>query len=881
MPFIEAPTTFYLGKRYDPERHRLASEVVYYDSRDLTTHAVVVGMTGSGKTGLCISLLEEAILDNIPALIIDPKGDITNLLLTFPELKPEDFQPWVNVDDARRAGMDVAAFAADTAHRWREGLASWGIVQDRVKWLKLAAKYSIYTPGSDAGLPISILASLRAPRGGWVGNEEENRERINGTVTALLALIGLNVEPVKDREHVLLANIFENAWRQGIDLTLEAIIGQVQQPPFEKLGAVSINEFMPEKDRYKLAISLNNIIAAPSFQSWIQGDSLDIQNLLYQPNGRARVSIFYIAHLSEPERQFIITLLLENMLSWMRSLSGTTSLRALLYIDEMFGYFPPYPYNPPTKDPILRLLKQARAFGIGLILATQNPGDLDYKGLTNAGTWFIGRLQSANDQKRVMAGLESLVTADNSLNIQDVSRMIADIEPRVFLMHNVHDTGGPILLHTRWAMSYLRGPLTRQQVGILMAEQRRELAQKLAVSQPVFYNAVNQPVAVQAAPNGFAAPPVTLPGQVAAPPPTVPGFTNQHAPQLSVTQANASQSAAPRVDGFLTAPPPLPSSVVQYFVPHAITNQQAMLEWQQRTGFTAQGNQAVLAYQPVLLAQAAVRFQDRKTGVYTARYYSYRIPELDKSGLIRWEDFQAPPLDARNLSSTPLANNAVYGDPPAGLTDPKRVAALKTELTDMLYNTARLVVPFNPTLKIYGDPNAESGQFYTQAAQVAREQRDAEIDKVTGQFEKLIDKLEDRRERKSRELSAEQKELADRRREETFTKGEAFLSLLRGRTTYTLSRTSRARRFTRQTEEDLQESVDVMRQMDAELDELEQRFEMELKAVNEKWARAANDLQEHIITAFKKDIQIELLGVGWMPHWYANINGQTVMLAAL
>jgi hypothetical protein len=881
MPFIEAPTTFYLGKRYDPTRHRLADEVVYYDSRDLTTHAVVVGMTGSGKTGLCISLLEEAILDNIPALIIDPKGDITNLLLTFPELRAEDFQPWVNVDDARRAGMDVEAFAGDTAHRWREGLASWGIVPDRIKWLKLAAKYSIYTPGSDAGLPISILASLRAPRGGWVGNEEENRERINGTVTAMLALIGLNVEPVKDREHVLLANIFENAWRQGIDLTLEEIIRQVQLPPFEKLGAVSVNEFMPEKERYKLAISLNNIIAAPSFQSWIQGDSLDIQNLLYQPNGRARVSIFYIAHLSEPERQFIITLLLENMLGWMRSLSGTTSLRALLYIDEMFGYFPPYPYNPPTKDPILRLLKQARAFGIGLILATQNPGDLDYKGLTNAGTWFIGRLQSANDQKRVMAGLESLATADNGLDLQAAGRLIADIEPRVFLMHNVHDTGGPILVHTRWAMSYLRGPLTRQQVGILMAQQRQELAQKLAASQPIFYNAVAQPVA-QAAPvqNGLAQPPATLPGLSAPPPPSVPGFPAQAAPQISITQ-DASQAIAPRVNGYLTAPPPLPSTIVQYFLPHLITSQQALLEWQQRTGFTAHGSQAMLTYQPMLLAQAAVRFQDRKTGVYTARYYAYRIPDLDRSGLIHWEDFQVAPMEARSLSSTPLANNAAYADPPAGLTDAKRINSLKTELTDMLYNTARLVVPFNPTLKLYGDPNSDPGQFYAQAAQVAREQRDAEIDKITSQFEKVIDRLEERRDRKARELSAEQKELQDRRREETFTKGEAFLSLLRGRTTYTLSRTSRARRFTRQTEEDLQESVDVLRQLDAEMDAVEQRFEQELKAVNEKWARAANDLQEHVITPFKKDIQIELLGVGWVPHWYVNINGQTVMLAAL
>lgn len=867
MPFIEAATTFYLGKRYDPNRHRLADEVVYYDSRDLTTHAVVVGMTGSGKTGLCISLLEEAILDNIPAIVIDPKGDITNLLLTFPELRPEDFQPWVNVDDARRAGLDVPSYAADTASRWREGLASWGIVPDRLKWLKLAAKYSIYTPGSDAGLPISILASLRAPRGGWAGNEEENRERINGTVTALLALIGLSVEPIKDREHVLLANIFENAWRQGIDLTLEEIIRQVQQPPFERLGAVTVQDYMPEKERFKLALSLNNIIAAPSFQSWIHGESLDIQNLLYQPNGRPRVSIFYIAHLSEPERQFIITLILENMLGWMRTLSGTTSLRALLYIDEMYGYFPPYPRNPPTKEPILRLLKQARAFGLGLILATQNPGDLDYKGLTNAGTWFIGRLQSQNDQKRVMAGLESLVTAENGMDLQAVERLIADIEPRVFLMHNVHDTGGSVLVHTRWAMNYLRGPLTRQQVGVLMAGQRQELLQRLAVQQPQF----------AASAQNVALPPIQTQNAV---PPTLPGFGAHTAAAVPQNTAPVQQPVARSSNGFSSGQPALPSTIEQYFLSPTMNGQQAFGAWQQRTGFAGQVSGGVmLAYRPVLLAQAVVRFQDRKTNLYTGRYFCYRIPNLERTGLIRWEEYQANPVDTKSLSTTPIAN-ALFGEPATGLTDPKRLAALKGELTDLLYNTARLKIPQNPTLKIFGNPDADASEFYAQCAQLAREQRDAEVDKITAQFEKAMDKLEDKRQRKERELGAEQKELADRRREETFTQGEAFLSILRGRTTYTLSRTSRARRFTRQTEEDLQESMQVIREIDAEMDALEERFEQELRQVNEKWAAAANDLQEHVITPFKKDIQMELFGVGWLPHWYATINGQAVLLPA-
>ncbi len=893
MPFIEAPTTFYLGRRYDPINHRLAPDIVYYDSRDLTTHAVVVGMTGSGKTGLCITLLEEAILDNVPAIIIDPKGDITNLLLTFPDMRPEDFQNWINVDEARRAGLDVPSFAADVAHRWREGLGNWGIVPDRVRWLSLAAKYSIYTPGSDAGLPISILASLRAPREGWAGNEEANREQINGTVTALLALIGLSVEPVKDPEHVLVANIFEYAWQRGIDLTLEDVILQVQRPPFEKLGVFPIDDYMPEKQRLKLAMALNSIIAAPSFQSWIQGEPLDIQNLLYQPNGRPRVSIFYIAHLSEPEKQFIITLLTENMLGWLRTLSGTTSLRALLYIDEMFGYFPPYPRNPPTKDPILRLLKQARAFGVGLVLATQNPGDLDYKGLTNAGTWFIGRLQSDNDKKKVMIGLESLASADNGLNIKEVEQLISDIEPRVFLMHNVHDTGGPILVHTRWAMSYLRGPLTRQQVGVLMAQQRQQLATILAAQGNTY--PARQPVVAPNAPPmtlpGQASRPTNLPGVIAAqnavvpmPPPPMRSMVEQtgvtglvRQDSQPITPITNTPSVTP---GFSANRPPLPSTSVQYFLPHLMNGQQAIAAWERRTNFSAQsvGNLA-LAYKPILLAQAGVRYQDRKSSIYTLRMYAYQIPGLEKTGIVHWDEYLAHPIDVKTISSEPFGG-AIYGDLSSGLTDAKRLTALQREMIDYLYNTARLSVPFNASLKVYGNPDANPSEFAAQCAQVAREQRDAEIDKVTAQFEKAMDTLEDRLRRKERELQAEHKELSDRKREQLFTQGEAFLSLLKGRTTYTLSRTSRAGRQTRQTEESLTESQEVIQELQGQMDKLEAQLEEQLRATNEKWAKIATDIQDYLIPALKKDIQAELFGIGWLPHWYVEINNQSLLLPA-
>jgi hypothetical protein len=901
MAFIEAPTTFYLGRKFDPATRRMTEDVVYYDSRDLTTHAVVVGMTGSGKTGLCITLLEEAILDNIPAIIIDPKGDITNLLLAFPDMTPDEFAPWINVDDARRAGMDVATYAADTAARWKDGLASWSIVPDRVRWLKKAARYSIYTPGSDAGLPISILASLRAPRDGWAGNEEAHREKINGIVTALLALIGLSVEPIKDPEHVLVANIFEYAWRQGRDLTLEDIIIQVQKPPFEKLGVFPIDQYIDEKKRVKLAMGLNNIVAAPSFQSWVNGEPMDIQHLLYQPNGRPRVSIFYTAHLSEAERMFITTLLLENLLGWMRTLSGTTSLRALMYIDEMFGYFPPYPKNPPTKEPIMRLLKQARAFGIGMILATQNPGDLDYKGLANAGTWFIGRLQSDNDRAKVMEGLNELANADDRVSVKEIAQLIADIEPRVFLMRNVHDDAGPTLIHTRWSMSYLRGPLTRQQVQALMATQKQQLMVQLNQApqmQAIGAAGYTQPVQTFGAQTAAAYPPTlpSIPGAdvgFAAPssPPTLPGMQQGFSGQtVPVNQANLQRpqdtnmtTRAPGANlpaGYVDRQPPLPSSITQYFLPVGMNAQQAITQWEQQTRFRAQGLAGLLlAYQPVLLAQAIVRYQDRKANVYTARTYAFHVPNLDRAGLVHWEQYQAQPVEARRISQQP-EGTAIFGDVAPGLADPKRMSSLKSELTDMLYNTAVLVIPYNPTLKIFGSPDTDFSVYQAQVQQAAREKRDAEIDVVTKKYGAQAAKLEEQIRRKDLELQAEKKELQDRKREELFTTGEALLSLMKGRTTYTLSRMSQATRYRRQTNEDLQESRQFLTEAERQIQDLETEFQTMLQQTNDNWARVAAQAEEYRISALKKDIQVELFGVGWLPSWFGNINGQQVFLPA-
>ncbi|THJ20375.1 MAG: ATP-binding protein [Nitrospira sp. CG24D] len=463
---------FYLGRPYDMAAKQAKPGWLLYDSKDLVTHAVCVGMTGSGKTGLCLSLLEEAAIDNIPAIIIDPKGDLGNLMLTFPSLKGEDFQPWINEDDARKKGLSPADFAKAQAELWAKGLAGWQQDGARIQRLRDAADVAIYTPGSNAGLPVSILKSFAAPAADVREDAELFRERISTTVTSLLGLLGIEADPLQSREHILLSTILDHTWRNEEDLDLAALIHAIQSPPVSRIGVMDVDSFFPSKDRFALAMKLNNLLAAPGFQSWLEGEALDIQSLLYTPAGKPRLAIFSIAHLNDAERMFFVTLLLSQMVGWMRAQSGTTSLRALLYMDEIFGYFPPVA-NPPSKLPLMTLLKQARAFGLGVVLATQNPVDLDYKGLANTGTWFIGRLQTERDKARVLEGLEGASSsAGKKFDKGRMEQTLAGLGNRIFLMNNVHEDE-PVVFETRWCLSYLRGPLTRTQIKQLMDPRRR------------------------------------------------------------------------------------------------------------------------------------------------------------------------------------------------------------------------------------------------------------------------------------------------------------------------------------------------------------------------------------------------------------------------
>ncbi len=464
---------FYLGRGYDPETKKADGDLVLYDSKDLVTHGVVLGMTGSGKTGLCLALLEEAAMDNIPAIVIDPKGDISNLLLTFPDLDGKSFRPWINEDDAAKKGVTPDEHAEKTAAMWKSGLAEWGQPPERVRQFRDKVDINIFTPGSKAGIPVSILSSLDVAPLEIMDDGELLGERIESTVSSLLSLVGVDADPIQSPEAVLLSTIFQNEWTAGRNLTLETLIRHIQRPPFDKIGVLDVESFLPEKSRQPLALKFNNLLASPGFASWLEGPPLDIAKMLHTPAGKPRISIFSIAHLGDAERMFFVSLLLNQMLGWMRSQNGTTSLRALLYMDEIYGYLPPS-QNPPSKKPMMTMLKQGRAFGLGCLLATQNPVDLDYKALSNIGTWFLGRLQTERDKLRVLDGLEGAAGSQNAkFDRASMEQLISGLGNRVFLMNNVHEDG-PVLFHVRWVMSYLTGPLTRGQIKTLMDPKRAD-----------------------------------------------------------------------------------------------------------------------------------------------------------------------------------------------------------------------------------------------------------------------------------------------------------------------------------------------------------------------------------------------------------------------
>ena len=708
---------FYLGRLHDIKTRRTGKESLLYDPDDLVTHGVVFGMTGSGKTGLCIDVLEEAALQGIPALMIDPKGDITNALLHFPNLLPKDFEPWVNPDEARREGKTVELLAEETAKTWKAGLAMWNITPERIQALSDSVEFAVYTPGSDAGLPVSILASLSSPAIEWDSNKEIIRERIASTATAILGLVGYeNIDPVKSREHILLANLFEAAWSTGTDLDLSTLIYQVQNPPMKQLGVFDMEEFFPSKERGEMAMRLNNILAAPSFQAWLEGQPLDIQTLLFTKAGKPRHSVFTLGHLSEEERMFFVTLLYSAVETWMHSQPGTSSLRAIVYFDEIHGYLPPVA-EPPSKAPMLRLLKQARAFGVGQLLVTQNPVDVDYKALSNAGTWFIGKLQTERDKDRLLDGLEG--AAPDGFKRADYSKIISGLDKRIFLLHNVHDNS-PAVFETRWVMNYLAGPLTRNQIPLL---------NKLAGAR--------------------------------APAPASKGVD---------TVGAQSEASAQK--------PTVPSGVQEVFFPSSLSLEAAAEA--SHVGLPTAARRIGLLYRPALVAQAQLRFNLTKYKLDSQAQKTALVQEVSSASSVRWDDFEHPPVEERALEARPAAQ-ASFTPLPGGLDDAGSLKKLEDEFKDWVYRSGEAKIWANDELKVYAGPETTREKFVELCQREADQHRDDEIEKSKDRYESKLKALEKKLAKEKRDLDKDEQRSSQKRMEEYTTHAENILSLFIGR----------------------------------------------------------------------------------------------------
>lgn len=821
--------SFYLGAEYNIETEERTNNPINYDARDLTTHAVCFGMTGSGKTGLCVCLLEEAALDKVPAIIIDPKGDLTNLMLQFPKLKPQDFEPWINLDDARRKGKTVQEYSHYIADLWKNGLEEWGIGSDRIEKLKESVDFSIFTPGSDAGKSISILSSLNAPKINYEESLEEFREYVNGTVVALLGLAGLEVDPVRSREAILLSTIFECFWRKNQDLTLERLIQSIQTPPFHKLGVFDLESFYPEKKRFELAISFNNLVASPGFQSWLTGDSLEIEQLLYNSQGKPRHSIFYIAHLSDRERMFFVTLLLENLLVWMRRQTGTTSLRALLYFDEVFGFMPPVS-EPSSKRPLLTLLKQARAFGLGLVLVTQNPVDIDYKGLTNTGTWLIGKLQAERDKERVIHGLKGANSYVSKEEL-DYDALISKLSSRVFLMHNVHEDH-PVIFYTRWAMSYLRGPLTKPQIRRLMLDQKPSI-----ILSPETESALTTPK----------------------------------------TKASQPPIATPIPDeltGYYHNPPIVDATIEQVFLPIQL-NQKEALQQLMKEYSDVEVQQVYQVYEPKVLASAMVRFVDRKRNIDDSLTKLYLASPEEEIVGIKWTDAEVLSVTTKALSqkftSEIQSEKVFFNALPEKLNSPNEIKNISKDFVEWLYYNSQIQLKGHKNLGVFQKSDESERDFIARVQQAARERRDAEVDALEEKYEKQLDKIEKKMSKLERELEAQESEYKGRQSEEMIGVGETVVGFFLGRRrTSPVTTMARRRRMTTKTKMKIEETKKEIAELKNDVTAVEKDMKDAVEEIVKRWDKAVDELSVETVKPRKMDVNLRFTALAWTPYWRIN-----------
>lgn len=812
----------YLGGVLDTATGERTGESVHLEASDLTTHGVIVGMTGSGKTGLSVIMLEEALLQGIPTIIIDPKGDMGNLLLSFPELSGPDFAPWVNAADAERDGVSLDAHAAATADFWKTGLERWGIDGARIDALRSAADFTIYTPGSNAGIGLNIIGDLSAPDD---ADSEALADEVEGLVSSLLALIDVDADPLTSREHILLSNLVHRAWSAGEDLDLATLLGQIQNPPMRKLGVLDLDAFYPEKDRSALVMRLNGLLASPSFASWTEGAPLDVDDML---NNGPRASIISIAHLSETERQFVVTLVLSKVVTWMRQQPGTPELRALIYMDEVYGYVPPTA-QPPSKKPILTILKQARAFGVGLVLATQNPVDLDYKALSNAGTWMVGRLQTERDKARLLEGMSA---AGGGADESTMSTMISALDKRQFLLHQTR-TDAPTVFATRWAMSYLPGPLTRTQISELMAETKANVINSIPAE-----TAADHESSSSGPPRDATSDRLPETHRRSGPADT------QHEQELADNESTLAPDVAAGVE-------------VQYVDPSA--------PWLADVGGSPTGTRLTAG----VATRVSLLFDDTKADLrHEVEWEAIISPiddELDVDVAIEVD------YDDRDLRSEPVADNPVFLLPEAKIHTKTLFSTAQTRLKDRLYRGETLELHTNPELKLTSRVGESLEDFGMRCAAAAEDRADADVAKLRNTLEKKADRIRAAMEKSEDRIRELESDVQSRGRDQLIDIGMSVLDGVLGGRRSTRSILGGARRASskgrvkgnaeerlRTAENRLAESVD-------ELDELETELTDALFDIQSDWDDRAKIIEAIAVPLEKTDISVDDFTMIWIP----------------
>jgi hypothetical protein len=823
MTDFEKLGLFYLGRRRHLETRTTLDDLVLYDSRDLVTHALCVGMTGSGKTGLGITLIEEAAIDGVPVLAIDPKGDLANLLLTFPSLSAAEFGPWVDQDDARRAGLSVEAFAAREAETWAAGLAAWGQDGQRIERLRSAADFSVLTPGSRAGCPVSILSSFAAPPPAHRQDAEALAERAAGTATSALVMAGVDAPP-RSREHSLIAAILTHAWRRGEDLDFGGLIRQVQVPPFDTFGVLDLESFFPAKDRFDLGMRLNGVLAAPGFGAWLEGEPLDPQSLLHTADGRPRVTILSIAHLGDTERLFVVSLLLNQVVSWMRRQTGTSSLRAVLYMDEILGFFPPVA-NPPSKAPLLTLLKQGRAHGLGVMLATQNPVDLDYKGLGNIGTWFLGRLQTERDKARLLDGLEG---AAGGFNRQETDRVLSSLEKRVFFLHNVHERA-PLVFETRWALSYLRGPLSREQIRRLQGDR------VLPASGP------STP--------GFFSTPVGLG--------TSSGLATPGTMSTSRTLDVGDSAAAPPAIG---TPPALGAS--------ADTSGRQILPPGIREVFLPVQGGSRAVFRPFILGAARVHFIDAPLDIDERRDVLYLAAVPEGPGQVDWAEAIRLEGGGTLLSDDPTVERPVYARLPSAAAQPRQYAAWEKAFGRTVAHRERLDLWRHPVLRLTSRPEESEREFRARVQLEARAARDAAVDAIRKKYAARERALAERLRRAQVVLDREQQQASGQKMQTAVSLGATLLGALFGRRVTSAGTIGRATTTARGVGRSMKEASDVKRateNVDAVREAaaaLEQEIAADIEVVTARYMQDA-PLDPVAVRPKRGHVEVQFVALAW------------------